>query len=519
MPTAAEPLPDNVEQLQALLLAERQSNTEKDDQILSLRQENQFLLEQFRLAQHKQFGQSHESANQLGLFNEVEQVADDMAAEAQAETEQVAGYRRNKPRRQRLPDHLARERVIHDLDEADKVCDSCGHDLHCMGEERSEQLEIIPPSFKVIEHVRPKYSCRHCEQEGIESRIKIAPAPPQPIPKSFASPSILAHIISSKYQYAIPLNRLENMFGHYGVDISRKTQADWMIKVSELFKPVYWALKALQLQQRVIFADESPLKVIHADKSKCYMWVYCTGTDSPPDHEHEQPPNIVLYDYRNSRSGQCPIDYLGDYNGYLQVDGYAGYEQTDATLAGCWSHARRKFVEAKKAQAAGKTGKADWALNHIQKLYAIESGLKKGRSPEEKRQQRAARAKPLLDQFKTWLDKSSLQVPPKSAVGKAIAYSLNQWTKLIRYVEDGHLNIDNNRAERAIKPFVIGRKNWMFSNTARGAHASAILYSIVETARANGLAPYDYLKLLLEELPKQPESLDHLLPWNISLEK
>ncbi|MCP4391394.1 MAG: IS66 family transposase, partial [Gammaproteobacteria bacterium] len=222
------------------------------------------------------------------------------------------------------------------------------------------------------------------------------------------------------------------------------------------------------------------------------------------------------YDYQASRRGSCPARYLDGFEGYLQVDGYAGYEQTGAILAGCMAHARRKFIEAQKIQVKGKTGKADWAINHIRKLYRIESEIK-GLNATEKQKERQEKARPLLNQFKAWLDKSVNQVPPKSAVGKAIAYSLGQWGKLERYIENGDLQIDNNRAERAIKPFVIGRKNWLFANTANGANASAILYSLIETAKANGLTPFDYLKILMEELPRNPTDIDRLLPWNVEI--
>jgi transposase len=245
--------------------------------------------------------------------------------------------------------------------------------------------------------------------------------------------------------------------------------ASWMMRSAGLLDPVTRRLRQIQLQQAVINADETPLKVIREDKHQCYMWVYYTGTDAPSDHRSDtDPPNIVLFDYQNSRAGHCARDYLQDYQGYLQVDGYAGYEKTDAILVGCFAHARRKFIEAQKIQVKGKTGKADLAINHIQKLYRLEKTIK-GRTAIEKQRLRQAEGKPLLDAFKVWLDKSVIQVPPKSAIGKAIGYSLRQWPKLIRYVEQGHLNIDNNRAERAIKPFVIGRKNWMFANTANGA--------------------------------------------------
>lgn len=485
-------------------------------QLAAVRQDYQQLLEQFRLAQQQRFGKSSEAnPNQLGLFNEAEAetTVDEQAAQSETLT-----YTRQKPRRKPLPKDLPREQVIHDLDDADKVCDDCGHDLHRMGEEMSEQLEFIPARLKVIEHIRPKYACRHCETQGTQSKIKIAPMPPTPIPKSIATPSLLSQIITSKYQYALPLYRQESLFKQAGIDLSRKTQAEWMIKSSTLLEALYRRLKAIQLEQAIIQADETRLNVIHEDKTTCYMWVYCTGTDSPPAKPDEtHPPNIVLYDYQPSRAGQCAVDYLEGYRGYLQVDGYGGYEQTDAQLVGCFAHARRKFIEAQKVQPKGKTGKADWAINHIQKLYAIESGLK-GKSAEEKYLIRQTQAQPLLDQFKVWLDESVLRLPPKSAMGKAIAYSLNQWPKLVRYIEHGALAIDNNRAERAIKPFVIGRKNWLFSNTANGARASAILYSLVETAKANGLMPYDYLKTLLEALPRQGGNIDQLLPWRIKIQ-
>ena len=209
------------------------------------------------------------------------------------------------------------------------------------------------------------------------------------------------------------------------------------------------------------------------------------------------------------------MDYLEGYSGYLHVDGYVGYEQTQATLVGCWAHARRKFKEAEIAQPKGKVGKANWALNHIQKLYRIETQVK-DKTAQDKQVIRQQQSEPLLKQFKTWLDKSANQVPPKTALGKAVTYCLNQWPKLIRYIEDGNLNIDNNRAERAIKPFVIGRKNWLFSNTAKGAKASATLYSVIETAKANGITPFDYLMYLLEQVSLPDHDIEQLLPWEFA---
>lgn len=518
MQATSPPLPDDVQELKSLLLVERQRLAEREaviDQknlhIDELRQQYQALIEQFRLAQQRQFGKGSESAHQLGLFNESEAIVETVD---EATDQETITYTRNKPKRKPLPATLPRETIVHDIE--DKTCDCCGHELHRMGEDTSEQLEFIPAQVKVIEHIRPKYSCRHCEQQGTEVRIKIAPVPQSPIPKSIATPSLLAQVITSKYQYALPLYRQEQMFRQFEIDLNRKTLSEWMIRCAALLQPVYQRLKAIQLQQQVIQADETPLKVVHEDKSRCYMWVYCTGTDSPDENLQNDPPNIVLYDYQPSRSGQCAKDWLGDYTHYLQVDGYVAYEQTRAKLVGCFAHARRKFVEAKQVQVKGKTGKADWAISHISKLYRIESEIK-GMDPTEKYRQRQERAQPLLDEFKAWLDRSVNQVPPKTALGKAIAYSLGQWEKLARYLENGHLQIDNNRVERAVKPFVIGRKNWLFANTGTGAQASAILYSIVETAKANGLIPFDYLHLLLTDLPATATDVDRLLPWNVDL--
>lgn len=485
----------------------------------SLVDENQRLLEQFRLAQQKQFGKSTEAhPAQADLFNEAEDIAElEATVKAESEKEEIT-YTRKKAKRTQLPADLPREVIVHDIE--DKICECCGGELHKMGEDKSEKLEFIPAQIKVIEHVRPKYSCRTCENTKTRVQIKQAPIPASPIPKGIATPSLLSQIITSKYQYALPLYRQEAMFKQHGIKISRQTMSDWIIKCSTLFKPIYDRLHQILLTHPVIQADETTVNVVNDDKIKSYMWLYCTGTDAPVEHSHIKNPlnnplkNIALYKYQPSRAGSCPVNFLPKYSGYLQVDGYKGYEQTDAKLVGCWAHARRKFVEAEKAQPKGKTGKANWALNHIQKLYRVETKIK-GKTAKEKKAIRQKESLPLLKQYKAWLEKSLLNTLPKSVLGKAIGYSLNQWEKLTRYVEDGHLGIDNNRAERAIKPFVIGRKNWLFSQTKNGANASAILYSIIETAKANGLTPYDYISHCLTEICKPDCNIDDLLPWNI----
>lgn len=319
-----------MKKLKELILSERCLSSEK---IKELEAKNQYLLEQFRLAQQKQFGKSSEVYSGQGdFFNEAEQELECVEPAEQIEI----NYLRNKPKRQPLSKDLPREVRVHDISDADKICDCCGGELHRMGEKTSEQLEFMPAQVKVIEHVRPQYSCRTCEKQGIKTTIKIAPIPFTPIPKSMATPSLLSQIITSKYQYSLPLYRQESLFKQHGITLNRKTMSEWMIKCATLFKPIIEYLHQHLLQQPVVQADETTLNVLEADKATCYMWLYCTGTDSPTDNEIK---NIVLYDYQKSRSGTCAANFLQGFKESLQVDGYQGYAQTEATLAGCMAHA------------------------------------------------------------------------------------------------------------------------------------------------------------------------------------
>jgi len=414
MTITIEQLPDDIEALKEIIFSQRSEIQLKNQKI-------QYLLEQFNLLRHKQFAASSEvSPDQISLFDEAEQ--EQPSAETQTQT--IAEHPRKKPVRKPLPQDLPRETVVVDLSEAEKVCDCCGGALHEMGKETREQLEFIPAQITVVETVRLKYSCRRCDQEGTEGQIKLARAPTSHIPKGIATASLLAYILISKYQYALPLYRLEQMFANYGIEISRKTMADWVIRCAELLKPLFDYLKNTQLKQPILHADETPVQVIHNDKQKSYMWVYCTGTDSP--HPVNSIRNIVLYDFQPSRSAQCVQNYLSDYAGYLQVDGYAAYEHTSATLVGRIAHVRPKFIEAQKAQPNGKTGKADWAINRIQKLYAIES-QSRGLTAEARRQLRQEKAlRPLVGlraELHHWLP----PVRPASAVRPAVAHTAEQW--------------------------------------------------------------------------------------------
>lgn len=502
-------------------------NKKLKEKVLQLQKENNFFREKFKLAQSRQFGVSSEkSPDQVDwLFNEAEAIEDESAVESNAteitESTEVdiastPTSTKKKTGRKPLPADLPRETRLIDLADAEKICPCCNGDLHKIGEEKSEQLEYIPASLKVIEILRPKYACRACEKKATATPIVIAPMPASPIPKSMATPSLLAYIIGNKYQLALPLYRQEIIFKQLNLDLNRNTLSNWIMRSADVLERLLQRLKITLLTQTAIHADETPVTVLQDDKKNNYMWVYCSGRDSPDPNSPAN--NIVIYDYQPSRAAACPKEFLNSYKGYLQVDGYAAYESTGATLAGCMAHARRKFIDAQKIQPKGKVGRADWAVTHIQKLYRVETHIS-DKTPEEKYALRQLHAAPLLTEFKAWLDKTAQQTNPKSTLGEAVAYTLRQWEKLITYMQHGQLCIDNNRAERAVKPFVIGRKNWLFSNTASGAKASAMLYSIIETAKANDLNPVKYVEHLLTEIPKRTEGdlLEDLMPWAVKL--
>ena len=506
-------LPNDPEQLKQMLLELQQrmdkALAQKDNELVEKDIAYQALLERYNLKLANEYGKKSEKMPGADeVFNETESVLDEHDKKLLANPNADATTK-TKPKRKPLPQALPRKEVVLDVDEEDKVCDCCQGQLHKMGESSSETLEFIPAHIKVIKTIRPKYTCRQCERNGVENVVKTALMPATPIPKSIATPSLLSQIISCKYQFGLPLNRQETMFSDIGLELSRQTMSSWMLRSAQLLEPLYRRLKEVLLAEPAIHADETPLKVIKAEKATSYMWVYCCGSDSASEKT-----NIVLYDYHNSRAAQCAIDFLDGYQGYMHVDGYQAYGLTQAKLVACLAHIRRKFVDAKKIQAKPRTGKVDVALNLIGKLYGLEQQLK-DKSIKERFTIRQSHAKPIVKELHDWLIKHQDKIPPKSKLGEAISYSLNQFDKFQRYLEDGRLSIDNNRAERAIKPFVIGRKAWLFSNTCNGAHASAILYSLVETAKANGLVVHDYISKCLQHVAEQPNDLEPLLPWNI----
>ncbi len=485
--------------------------------ITALSQENSWLKEQLGLARLERFGSSSEKhPAQDDFFNEAETCDEGPDEEASpdttAETAAVEAHQRKKPGRKPLPKDLPRERIVHDLPEDERICTCCGGELHVIGEEVSEQLDIVPAQVRVLEQVKLKYGCRGCE-EGVTT----AKAPVQPIPGSLASPGILAYVITAKYCDALPLYRQSSILARMGIDLSRSTLSHWMVRSGEQLERLYQRLHDLLLTEPILHADETGVQVLkepgRAAQSGSYMWLYRSGRDSPHP--------VVLFDYQPGRGQEYPQAFLSGFKGYLHADGYAAYETLkDIQLVGCWAHARRKFDEAIKVlpKAKQQTGKGMVAINLIQKLYRLEKQMRE-LPPNERQARRLAEAKPILETFKTWLDKSAAQGLPKSKMGQAVQYCLNQWPKLLGYLADGRLEIDNNRAEQDIRPFTTGRKNWLFSNTPRGAHSSAVLYSLVMTARANDVNPYHYLREVLERLPnlKDGDSLDALLPWHMTL--
>lgn len=510
-------LPNDPEHLKALLFKQAEQLQDKDKQLAENETELRYLREQVNLLIHRRFAASSEKhPGQHELFDEPERLVveqDQEAAQAgddDTSVINVSSHQRQARGRKPLPEHLPRIEVIHDLDEADKVCAVDGHPLHKVGEEVSEQLEIIPAQFRVIRNIRIKYGCRACE-----TGIKTAAMPAQLIPKSMATPGLLSYIAVSKYADALPLYRQQQMFKRIDVELSRATLAFWMIQVGKALGPFIALLHEALLEGCVIHMDETPVQVLkepgRTPQSQSYMWVRMGGmTDHP----------IVLFDYDPSRGSQVPARLLDGFMGHLVTDGYAGYRAvtgTDITGIGCWAHVRRKFKEAEKVQGQSTgAGKAQIALHEIQKLYAIEREIR-AKPPDEKQQIREARAGPILDKMRCWLDRSLGQVPPSTTLGKALKYMDGEWPRLIRYVGNGRLPIDNNPCENAIRPFVVGRKNWLFSDSQAGARASAAIYSLIETAKRTGHEPWRYLTHVLTRLPTtHPEDLHTLLPYNIS---
>ena len=526
MATAKDPaaleLPDDVEALKAMVarvVAEKEAAVASRDATIAA------LQEQVRLLLARRFGASSERVadGQLGLFNEAEELAADSAPDAEEgdeETVAVTGRRRRGKRRP-LPEHLPRIEIVHELPEAERVCPHDGAVLEAFGEESSEQLDVVPARVQVLHHRRVKYRCPCCQEH-----LRTAPLTPQPIAKSQASPGLLAFIATSKYVDGMPLYRLATQFERIGVELPRQTQARWMVRSGELVQPLINLLRERLLEGGYIHCDETTVQVLDepgkSAQSASYMWVQAAGTGELP---------VVLFDYDPSRGGEVPKRLLEGFTGYLQTDAYAGYNEV---VAGspiirvlCLAHARRYFVDGLKAlglnpnklppKPPDKARRLLTALRDIRHVYAIERRIRDC-PPEERYAVRQTETRPVLERLHAWASDTRPKVAPKTPLGKALAYLLEHWQGLTRFLEDGRLEVDNNRVENALRPFALGRRGWLFSATVEGARASANLYSLVETAKANGLEPYAYLRHVFRELPKAQsvEDIEALLPWNIA---
>ena len=505
------------------------------------------LEEQLRLAIHRRYGGSSEKADpdQPSLFNEAELLSSAAVIDAQSATEDVTvpEHTRGKGGRKPLPAHLPRRRVEHDYPDAEKICPcGSGQCRRRIGEMVSEQVEIEPATITIVENVRFKYgTCAVCDgvfpeaddtaaadPVGLAQSIPFAPAPrtiivapmpAQPLPKSIAGPSLAAFVAIMKYGDGLPLYRVEKILARYGLDVTRTTLAAWMIRLAELILPLIKLLHETQVSYDVMQMDETTVQVLKEDgraaQAKSRMWVRRGGSPKTP---------VILFDYEPTRSGAVAWRLLEDFKGILQSDGYSGYtavgKRDGIVHVGCLAHARRKFDEALKAQkATGRGGLAAEGLALIQRIYRVEKLAREAKlTPEQRKKLRDERARPIWDELRRWLDAKRGHAPPQTLVGKAIGFLDNQWPLLIRYLDDGRVEVDNNLCENAIRPFVMGRKAWLFSDTPAGAHASARLYSLIETAKASGLEPYAYLEHVFAELPAMTTvaEIETLLPWNVA---
>ena len=538
MKYALNTLPDDIHSLQEIIIflhnnvekieEEKKSLQQNHDHILqekiktdaelaTVRLKLDHVLEQFKLSKQRQFGRSSEKdLIQYDIFDEAGVTLPTEAQEDVADETEVITYERKKnagkSKRKALPDYLPREVKTYDSPEDEKTCACCGSEKVCFGKEISEQLKVIPPQIVVISHQRLKYCCKPCEGE-----ISIAPKPALFLPKSMADASLVAYTIILKYVDHLPLYRQEHIWARNKIELPRNTTCAWVMKSATLCEPLVNVMRLELIKSGYVQADETPTQVLNEPKrkntQKSYMWVYRKAIGTP----------LILYEYQETREAKHPKRFLAGFTGRLQTDAYSGYDWSDempgVVHLACMTHGRRPFAELQKLAKKSK-GLAYQALEIIGVLYHIEAQIK-DKTVEEKYQIRQEQAKPQLEKLQAWLLKHVSQAPPKGKLGQAMRYLINHWQKLIRYIDDGRLHIDNNAIENDIRPFALGKKNWLFYGNPRGAKAGAVFYSLLITAKANQLNEHAYLTFVFNRIRacKTEDDYRKLLPGYLTAEE
>lgn len=497
--------------LKALILSQHEELVTTHERLLSRENEIEHLKLLIAKLRRMQFGRKSEKLDrqieQLELkLEELESAQACVAREPVAKTSSDV-VPATKPARQSLPEHLPRQ--VKTYKPKEEACCECGGRLRPLGEDVSELLEWVPGSFKVLRIVRPKLSCAGCE------RIVQAPAPSRPIERGLAGPGLLAHVLVAKYCDHVPLYRQSEMYAREGVELERSTLADWVGGTSRLLEPLVDALQRHVMSTHKLHADDTPVPVLAPGNGKTKtgrLWTYVRD-DRPAG---DSTPAAVWFAYSPDRRGEHPRQHLRSFSGILQADAYAGfhhlYEGGRIQEAACWAHVRRKFYDLQVAHASPLAAEA---LKCIGELYAIESEIR-GRPPEERLQARITRARPLLEALQEWMQTTLIRTSRKSEITAAIRYALGRWRALLRYCEDGRIEIDNNAAERALRAIALGRKNYLFAGSDSGGERAAAIYSLIGTAKLNGLDPEAYLRAVLDRIAEHPISRIHeLLPWNL----
>jgi transposase len=502
------PLPDlktlDADTLRTLLEAAHEQLLDRDDEVESLRLQ----LEKLR---RMLFGRSsekvHQQIEQLELrLEDLESAKAERLHSSEAPRAAVVHEQRGS---RSLPEHLPRQIERH-LPEHD-CCPECGGNLRLHGEDVSEVLERIPASYKVIRHVRPKYSCGRCQH------IVQAPAPSRPLQRAMAGPALLANVLVSKYCDHLPLYRQAEIAARQGVELERSTLAEWVGGTSSLLQPLVEAVRRHVMAADKLHADDTPFPVLAPGTGKTKtgrLWTYVRD-DRPAG---DQRPPAVWFAYSPDRKGEHPREHLKAFTGTLQADGYAGFHHLygDGRIheAACWAHVRRKFYDLHVAHASPI---ASEAIERIAALYAIEQEIR-GHPPAERCEVRRARARPLIDELHAWMEKKLSTPSRKSEVAAAIRYALSRWRALLRYIDDGRIEIDNNGAERALRAVVMGRHNYLFAGSDSGGERAAAIYTLIGTAKLNSVDPEAYLSTVLARVAEHPVNrIDQLLPWNLSI--